>query len=392
MGSVRRSRWVTKSRWRPFLATAALMAVGLAALAVRPVGQLAFSEVSLRAAAADGPLQPYLARWWLRQHADDLLPPSNDGRSVIFRVEAGEDLTMISERLAALGLVRDGQVFRQYARLQGLDRKIRAGATQLRRNMTAQEVLTALLHGQAPTVTVTLLEGWRAEEIAERLASARVCDAQAFLRLVRTGTAFSSPIGDRPAGAGLEGYLFPDTYDFAPGTEPDAVLRRLLTTFESKAGPMLLQASQETGLTTFEALTLASIVEREATLANERPRIARVYLNRLATPPHLLNADPTVQYALGYQEDSGRWWKASLTPQDLAIPSPYNTYLVPGLPPGPIANPGLASIVAVAQPEAGDWQYFVLDGDRCDGSHLFAVTWEEHLANVERYRRSGCGR
>ncbi len=336
------------------------------------------------------PLRASLERAWLTRHADALDAPSSDSTPVQFVIEPDEALASICTRLAAAGLVRDAEVFRRFVRSRGLDRQIRAGLVALRRNMTAEQVLEALLASETVTVRVTLLEGWRAEQTAERLAAAGIVDAAAFLQLVRRGIAAGPLVSDRPAGSGLEGYLFPDTYDFEPRLGAEGTLRRLLTTFETKAGRLLREAGDAEGLSSYELVVLASIVEREATVADERPRIARVFLNRLSEPPFLLNADPTVQYALGWQADSHRWWKTALTPEDLAIASPYNTYRVAGLPPTPIANPGLAAIRAVVRPEPGQWRYFVLDGDRCDGHHRFAVTWEEHLRNVERYRSSHC--
>ena len=130
---------------------------------------------------------------------------------------------------------------------------------------------------------------------------------------------------------------------------------------------------------------------REAVLASERPRIARVFHNRLQTPPYLLNADPTLQYALGFQPEAQTWWKQPLSSFDLEIDSPYNTYVRPGLPPGPIASPGFDSLEAATRPADGDWQYFVADGRACDGSHLFAVTYDEHLTNVALARQGDCG-
>ncbi len=331
-----------------------------------------------------------LERVWLALHTAELAPPGDDATPVPFVVSPGEDLAAVAERLAATGFVRDAETFRRFAQIRGLDRQVQAGFVQLRRNMRAEQVLQALLGAHEATVRVTLLEGWRAEEIAAQLSRAGIADEAEFLGLVRTGIPAGPIVSDRPPGAGLEGYLFPDTYDLAPGMGAAVALRRLLDTFEAKAGPVLSARSEAVELSSFEMVILASIVEREATIADERALIARVFLNRLAHPPYLLNADPTVQYALGRDAASGRWWKAALTPEDLAIDSVYNTYRAPGLPPTPIANPGLAAIEAVVSPQDGEWLYFVLDGERCDGHHRFAVTWEEHLANVERYRSSRC--
>jgi UPF0755 protein len=145
--------------------------------------------------------------------------------------------------------------------------------------------------------------------------------------------------------------------------------------------------AQEQGLTFYEVLTLASIVEREAVLDEERPTIASVYLNRLNNSRNYLESDATAQYAMGFQADSGQWWKTPVTLDELtAAESPYNTYLNPGLPPGPIANPGIASIEAVLQPAQTDYLFFVCARPNCEGgNHVFAKTYEEHLRNVKNY-------
>ena len=234
--------------------------------------------------------------------------------------------------------------------------------------------------------------------MADLVAGAGVVGSDAFLRAVADpalGRALPV-VGDRPAEAGLEGYLFPDTYEFAAGGDAVDAVQRMLAGFVARASAEFAgrgaDATGEDGaLSDHDAVILASIVEREAVVPTERARIARVYLNRLATPPYLLQADPTVQYGLGFQSALTGWWKRPLTVDDLASPSAFNTYVQPGLPPGPIANPGLDSIDAVLHPEPGDWLYFVVDGARCDGSHVFSETLEEHAANVAAYRASGCG-
>ena len=163
-------------------------------------------------------------------------------------------------------------------------------------------------------------------------------------------------------------------------------MRRMLAAFDAQATPELRQAIQASGLSLHEAVTLASIVEREAVLPEERPIIASVFLNRLRLGMPL-EADPTVQYALASDPASVErfgFWKQGLTTEDLQVDSPYNTYVNGGLPPGPIANPGLASLEAVAHPAQTSYLYFVA---RNDGSHVFAETLEEHLRNVEKYQR-----
>jgi UPF0755 protein len=193
-------------------------------------------------------------------------------------------------------------------------------------------------------------------------------------------------LADRPPGQSFEGYLFPDTYLIADYATPQDLIVGMLNNMAGRLPPDSFDLARQQGLTFYEAITLASIVEREAVLAEERPLIASVFLNRLrAGIP--LQADPTVQYAMGYQPDSEQWWKTPVRLDEYkTVDSPYNTYLNSGLPPGPIASPGLASIMAVLQPAQTDYLFFVCRYPNCAaGEHVFAATYEEHLQNVAGY-------
>ncbi|HEX5418135.1 MAG TPA: endolytic transglycosylase MltG, partial [Chloroflexota bacterium] len=189
-----------------------------------------------------------------------------------------------------------------------------------------------------------------------------------------------------PPSGSLEGYLFPDSYQFEPNTPADQVVQRMLDDFQRHLTPAMLSAYKAQGLSEDQAVIIASIVEREAETPSERPIIASVYLNRVHRGMKL-QADPTVQYslipALGTPV-AGTYWKGGLTLADLKNPSPYNTYVVGGLPPGPICNPGLASLEAVAKPATTDYLYFVA---RPDGTHAFAKTLEEQEQNVAKYQQ-----
>jgi UPF0755 protein len=227
------------------------------------------------------------------------------------------------------------------------------------------------------------------EEMAHYLDVVRPAqiDDDAFLRLARAPTATLTQefsfLANAPEGASLEGFLFPGAYSIESSTDSEALLRLMLENFDRQVTPAIRQGFGAQGLSLREAVTLASIIEREATIAAEKPIMAGVFLNRLrAGMP--LQADPTVQYALGLQA-GGSWWKSPLEAADLAVESPYNTYLIDGLPPGPIANPGLASLQAVAAPATTDYLFFVLDcAAATPGTHVFSVTYEEHLAHVEK--------
>ena len=337
-------------------------------------------------------LEDYVIELYLRIQEPALLRPAGSSSTrVRFRVAPGETASQIADRLQQAGLISDANLFRLYVRREGISQNLEAGEFELSPNMNIPAIVAALQEARIQDVMVTIPEGLRAEEVSEILQQFDITDGDAFLAIVRSGDLASIgldgyPIlADRPPGASLEGYLFPDTYRFPLRAEPREVLRLFLDNFDLKFTPELRQEATSRGLSIYQVLTLASIVEREAVRADERPLIASVYLNRLAQGM-LLNADPTVQYAMGFQPDTGRWWKTPVTLEEYnSVISPYNTYLNPGLPPGPICSPGLSAIEAVIRPAQTDYLYFVATGD---GGHVFASTAEEHQANVARYQGS----
>ena len=206
-------------------------------------------------------------------------------------------------------------------------------------------------------------------------------DGSEFLATVRQGVGVNHPLlADRPPGASYEGYLFPDTYRLPLNATPEDLISRMLDNMASKLPEDAVARAAAQGFSFFEILTVASIVEREAVVPAERSTIASVYLNRLNQGMYL-QADPTVQYAMGYQTDTGQWWKTPVTLEEYgAVNSPYNTYLNGGLPPGPISNPGAASINATLQPPQTTYLFFMGCGG--DGAHLFADDFATHEANV----------
>lgn len=353
----------------------------------RGVGELPPESVRL---PSFSDLQDSLLEAYLRFEGDDAqAPPSDDPTPVTFTIFPGETAAQISQRLEDEGLIRDANLFKALLRVHGVDTRLEAGDFRLRRNMSMAEIMAALQHGRPPTVTLTIPEGWRAEQIAGLLETTGLADPARFLELVQTG-AGSDAFGflaDRPAGVtSLEGYLFPDTYEFESDATAADVIQRMLATFDSRLTQEMREQARARGLSIHEVVTLASIVEREAQVPEERTLIAGVFHNRIKAGMHL-NADPTVQYALGYQADTAQWWKRPLYLEDLEVDSPYNTYTHVGLPPGPICNPGLAALQAVVQPAETDYYYFVANDVAGDGSHVFAKTLEEHNANIEKYRR-----
>jgi UPF0755 protein len=338
---------------------------------------------------------------YLRANESQLTRPySVDDRPVRFIIEPGTPARAVAKQLQEAGLIGDDLLFEAYVRVNGLDARLNAGTFVLSPSMTMVEIVETLQHAQAAAVTITIPEGWRAEQTAEYLIAAGIfqddpAQGELYQHQVVNGDLTGLDVAaypflqERPAGASLEGYLFPDTYEIpAEQTTAADVLQRQIANFAARVIPRYeaAVAADKTDLTLYEVLTVASIVEREAVVATERPAIARVYLNRLAIGMKL-EADPTVQYAMGYQPESRQWWKTPVFLEEYSgIDSPYNTYLYPGMPPGPIANPGLSSIEAVLEPEEHDFLYFVALPDG-SGGHVFAMTFAEHLENVRRYQR-----
>jgi UPF0755 protein len=305
-------------------------------------------------------------------------------------IQPGETAGQIAERLEQAGLVSNGEVFRRYLQVEGLDVGLEAGTFTLRQTMTMAQIAVALQTGQMPDLEIRVREGRRIEETVVDLSAQTGIPSEEFLQLVTTGwrqtdLATYPFLTTVPPEGTLEGFLLPDTYRVLEDATAYDIVVRLLTTFGERVTLEMQLAAANRGLTVYEMITLASIVEREAVVDAERPIIAGVYYNRLESG-WLLNADPTVQYGLGYDEATGEWWRRLYFDQLgitslIEIDHPYNTYRYVGLPPSPICSPSLASIQGVAYPVDTDYFYFLADCNATDGSHLFAVTEEEHYAN-----------
>lgn len=328
----------------------------------------------------------------LRLREDELtISPGVDPRPRPFTINPGEAARFVASRLQSAGFVHDADLFNLYLRVNGLERRIEAGNFMLSETMTIPEVAEALQTALFEEVLVTIPEGFRAEEIAERLAENNVMEPDRFLAAIRQPRSLSifndyTFLQDLPADASLEGYLFPDTYRLPVlASTPELVLAPFLNNFRARVGDTL--AGGSSGFSGHDLVTLASIVEREAVQADERPLIASVYVNRLASRcladvgGTYLQADPTVQYARG---TVGNWW---WQPQSLSeyatVISPYNTYLYPGLPPGPIASPGLSALQAAANPATSEYCFFL--GTGSEGRHVFSRTLAEHEQYMNTY-------
>ncbi len=305
---------------------------------------------------------------------------------MVFTVERGESAATIGQHLENVSLIRSALLFRALTAYYGASTSLEAGQYELSPSMTITQIISRLHRGLVRQVTVPIPEGWRAEQIADALAEAGAFSREDFMKAYREGTFDYEFLNERPRGATLEGYLFPATYELGPDASPEGVIRRMLQAFDEWVTPAMRQQATARGLTLHQVITLASIVEREAVLPEEQAIIASVFLNRRERGMPIA-ADPTVQYALAEDPQNVArygYWKKELTLEDLAVDSPYNTYRNPGLPPGPISNPGLAAIEAALNPEATEYLYFVARGD---GSHVFSKTFEKHLQNVARYGR-----
>lgn len=310
------------------------------------------------------------------------------GEKVEYSLAKGANAASIGRELQALGVIRSGRQFELLVSLMGLQDKLSAGDFVLNKNSSAVGVVGQLtVRDAVDVVRVTFPEGLRIEEMADIAAKAGVGSRQQFLDAVATAILPPALAANLPEGAGLQGYLFPDTYILPTGSTAAQLVALMIKTMDSRFTPELRAAAATHGLNTHQALTLASVVEREAAKEEERPIIAAVFYNRLAAGDRL-GADPTVQFSAALDpksvEKSG-WWKKELTIDDLENPSKYNTRLFAGLPPGPIACPGLASIKGVANPKDTNFYYFVADAKKADGSHVFAVTFAEHERNIALY-------
>ena len=290
-------------------------------------------------------------------------------------VPAGASFSTVTDTLVARDIVTSPRLFRAYARFRGADRQVKSGRYALTPGAPWSEILDALTRGRVVTVPVTIPEGFRITQIAPRIAEVSGVDTDSALAtLLQPGvdSAYSVP------GPGLEGYLFPDTYRFAAGVSVETVVQAMTQRYRAVWTPERRARLDSLDMSERDLVTLASIVQAEARREDEMPRIASVYHNRLRLG-WLLQADPTVLYALG-----GPRPRLLFAAIDSVAESPYNTYRQPGLPPGPIGAPGDAAIEAALHPATEPYLYFVA---RMDGSHVFTRTLSEHNRAVAESRR-----
>ena len=302
-----------------------------------------------------------------------LIRPADPGAgSEVFMVPHGASLNSVAAHLERQGLIRAGRIFAAWARIMGYGTGIKAGEYRLSGAMPPVKILEILRAGIIVTHSVTIPEGFTAGQIGDVLEQKGLARKKEFEALA------SNPEAARHfgiSGPGLEGYLYPDTYQFGRGLSPMALITVMVTRYMEVFEPFRARA-EEAGLTMERVTTLASIVEKETGRAEERPLIAGVFLNRLKRNMRL-ESDPTVIYGLSN-------FDGNLRKRDLTRHSPYNTYVIRGLPPGPIANPGREAIRAVLYPAVSEYLYFV---SKNDGSHHFSATFTEHTRAVRRYQK-----
>lgn len=304
----------------------------------------------------------------LLSQKDKLTTPNKYfGEDIAFQVDLGESAFSISQRLLRSGLIDDPDLFLSFLVYSGIDRRIQAGNYLLNPIMTPIEIAWEIQDATSDVINFTILAGWRSEEIALAIPYAGLeMSPKEFLEVVQANDS--------------EGYLLPGKYTFPRTTSPNQMLNTFLDAFSENLTEDMEAGYSQQGFSIKEAVILASIIEREAVVEDEMSLIASVFINRIIAGM-LLNADPTVQYALGYDTSQESWWTNPLTSVDLSINSPFNTYLYPGLPPGPICNPSINALRAVAFPAQTPYYYFRVS---CDDSnhHTFSKTLDEHINNA----------
>lgn len=297
--------------------------------------------------------------WWEGQFS----AVSKDKNEKVFVVVKGDSFNQVADKLKADNLIKSTWAFKLKAKQPQYADKLEPGTFKISPSQDIEQILEILTSNPLDT-WVTLLEGWRVEEMAEKLSSELGVSGSEFLKVAK------------------EGYMFPDTYLFPKDYSAKQIAQRLKDTFDTKFNDELKVKFKKQGLSEKEGVILASIVEREARSQEVRKMVASILLKRLKIGMGI-NADATIQYALGYQKDEKSWWKKRILYEDLKIDSPYNTYIHSGLPPTPICNPSLSSLKAVADATSTEYLYYFHDSA---GNSYYAKTLEEHNLNVANHR------
>lgn len=313
----------------------------------------------------------------LYQYYQSSLQPTKSGEAVVIEIPKGSSSKKIAALLEQHQIIKSSQAFVIYLKQKGKGSQLQAGKYQFTPGQTVDTVINKLVNGEVyvDSVEVTIPEGWTITQIAALLAEKGLVNQDEFVQEANKGSFSYSFIDHIPSTLPfrLEGYLFPKTYQFEKGVSAHAIIDRMLAQFQMEFNSIGDKQLHQQKMSIHELVTLASIVEREVSVEKERPTVAGVYYNRLKQNI-MLQADATVQYALRKQ-------KERLTYKDLEIDDVYNTYKHSGLPPGPIAAPGISSIEAVFKPEYHDFLFYVTKKDG-SGEHYFSKTYSEHLKNI----------
>lgn len=298
-----------------------------------------------------------------------------DNRPIDVRIPANSTARDIAVQLEEQGLIHSERAFLSYCRKEGLDGQLKAGHYVFTRSQSVAEIAGAIARGAVVTKTITIPEGFTVAQIGQLLIENNICTDAEWEEALQAEYPFDFLTNVSPrANNKLEGFLFPDTYVIPDDIKAQELIQHMLATFDQVWQDELAASASETSLTINEVVTLASLIEREAQVSAEREVISGVIYNRLERGM-LLQIDASVLYCLPNH-------KQKVTYADLEVNNPYNTYKNPGLPPGPIANPGLASLKAALHPQKHDYLYYVAKGD---GSHHFSLTYDEHLIAKGRY-------
>lgn len=297
------------------------------------------------------------------------------GDPVVFEVQPGEGFSKINGRLYQQGLISNPKIFHRYAQINGLMTKFKAGRFEIEKGSNMLEVFEVLLKGKSITESITIPEGKNLFEIAQILQKDGIIkSAEDFIKVAKSKE-FAEELGI--PGERVEGYLYPDTYNFTPESQPEFVIKTMVKIFKDKTEALDF-SNAPLNLTRHQVITLASVVEKETGASFERPMIAGVFINRLKKRMRL-QSDPTTIYGI-FENFNGNLRKA-----DLLEKTPYNTYKIPALPAGPIANPGIDSIKAVLNPKAHSYLYFVSQND---GTHIFSETYKAHREAVDKFQKN----
>jgi len=298
--------------------------------------------------------------------------PAGSGTEEIFTVTRGEKFIALAARLEASGIIAHASKFRLLAELRGVDKKLKAGEYRLTAAMTPMEVQDVLVSGKSRLYRLTIPEGFTLRQIAAEVATRGLGQADKFIALA-TSPAYVATL--HIEAKTLEGYLFPDTYYFAKSASEDTIIRTMVARFNEEFSPEWRRRAKQLHRSVHEIVTLASIIEKETGVPSERPIIASVFQNRLRKGMRL-ESDPTVIYGIPN-------FDGNIKRVDLRTPTPYNTYKIRGLPPGPIANPGREAIKAALYPAKTDYLFFVA---KKDNTHHFSTNIRDHQNAVRKYQ------